>query len=160
MGQLGFLLTLPVLVSLGLERGFVKATAEVVRARPKSAVGWSVTPIDWSGAQVEMILSGGVLFFLFGVKTKAYYFTKTLLSGGAKYMATGCVRLQDRGGRAPLRSLTLRVSRRHQAWLCHPARALPAAVPRLRAEPLPVGRGDSVAAHHGESRRQPSAALR
>jgi hypothetical protein len=70
MGQLGFLLTLPVLVSLSLERGIVRAL----------------------GAVVEMVVTGGVLFFLFGVKTKAYYFTRTLLSGGAKYLATGCVR--------------------------------------------------------------------
>lgn len=66
-GQIGFLLTLPILFSLGLEKGVKQAL-------------WDVIKIN---------LSGGPLFFVFNMGTKAHLFEQTLLIGGAKYRATG-----------------------------------------------------------------------
>jgi callose synthase len=36
-----------------------------------------------------MMLSGGPLYFIFHIQTKCYYFSQTLLAGGAKYRPTG-----------------------------------------------------------------------
>lgn len=66
-GQIGFLMTLPLLGSLGVDHGFRRAVWEVVR----------------------MIITGGPLFFMFSMATKWYYFSQTLLAGGAQYRATG-----------------------------------------------------------------------
>jgi callose synthase len=52
---------------LGVDRGFGKATWEILR----------------------MLLTGGPLFFIFHMGTKSHYFEHTLLAGGANYRATG-----------------------------------------------------------------------
>ena len=36
-----------------------------------------------------MFLSGGPLYYIFHIETKCYYFSQTLLAGGAKYRPTG-----------------------------------------------------------------------
>jgi len=66
-GMAGFLLTIPVFTTLGLERGFIQSAYETAR----------------------MLLTGGPLFFMFHMGTKAYYFEQTILAGGAKYRPTG-----------------------------------------------------------------------
>jgi hypothetical protein len=66
-GMIGFLLTLPVFATIGLERGFRRATIEVVR----------------------LILTGGPLYYMFHMGTKSYYIEQTMLAGGAKYRPTG-----------------------------------------------------------------------
>lgn len=66
-GQMGFLMTLPVLGALGVEKGFRRGLVEVIL----------------------MILTGGPLFFIFNMATKWYYFGYTLLAGNAAYRATG-----------------------------------------------------------------------
>ena len=66
-GLAGFLLTIPVFATLGLERGFFVSAYETAR----------------------MLVTGGPLFFMFHMGTKAYYFEQTILAGGAKYRPTG-----------------------------------------------------------------------
>mmetsp|Transcript_8911 Transcript_8911/g.21917 ORF Transcript_8911/g.21917 Transcript_8911/m.21917 type:complete len:2135 (-) Transcript_8911:326-6730(-) len=67
IGTMGVLLTLPIICSIGIERGVWKAS-------------WKV---------LYMLISGGPLFFMFHMGTKAHYFARTILSGGAKYRPTG-----------------------------------------------------------------------
>eukprot|EP00466_Bigelowiella_natans_P015383 jgi/Bigna1/89334/estExt_fgenesh1_pg.C_470088 len=67
IGTMGILLTLPIICSIGLERGSWKAICKVL----------------------YMLISGGPLFFMFHMGTKAHYFARTILSGGAKYRPTG-----------------------------------------------------------------------
>jgi callose synthase len=64
---MGILQTLPLAVTLTVEKGFRKAISEI---------GF-------------MILSGGPLYFIFHIQTKSYYFSQTLLAGGAMYRPTG-----------------------------------------------------------------------
>lgn len=66
-GQIGFLLTLPIFASVGLDNGFKNALMVVGR----------------------MMFTGGPLYFIFHMGTKAHYFERTLLAGGAKYRPTG-----------------------------------------------------------------------
>lgn len=66
-GQIGFLLTVPIFCSIGLDKGFRNAAKEV---------GW-------------MLLTGGPLFFMFHMGTKAHYFNHTILAGNAIYRPTG-----------------------------------------------------------------------
>lgn len=66
-GMIGFLTTLPILATLGVSRGF--RTAAILT--------------------MQMLLTGGPLFFCFAMATKAYYFERTILAGGAKYRPTG-----------------------------------------------------------------------
>jgi callose synthase len=66
-GQCGFLLTLPIFASLGLENGFGTACLQVV----------------------QMVVTGGPLFFMFHMGTKAHYFEQTLLGARAVYRPTG-----------------------------------------------------------------------
>jgi callose synthase len=66
-GQVGFMLTLPIFTGLGIERGFYAATVEVL----------------------QMLLTGGPLYFTFMIGTKFYYFSQTILVGGSKYRPTG-----------------------------------------------------------------------
>eukprot|EP00474_Spongospora_subterranea_P008611 CRZ09069.1 hypothetical protein [Spongospora subterranea] len=66
-GMVGFLTTLPILATLGVNRGF--RTAAVLT--------------------MQMLLTGGPLFFCFAMATKAHYFERTVLAGGAKYRPTG-----------------------------------------------------------------------
>ena len=67
LGGMGLLQTMPLMVTLTVEKGFLKAMSEIA----------------W------MFLSGGPLYFIFQIQTKCYYFQQTLLAGGAKYRPTG-----------------------------------------------------------------------
>lgn len=67
LAGMGLLQTLPLFVTLTVEKGFFPAFQEV---------GY-------------MFLSGGPLYFIFHIQTKSYYFSHTLLAGGAKYRPTG-----------------------------------------------------------------------
>ncbi|KAJ4978471.1 hypothetical protein NE237_009251 [Protea cynaroides] len=65
--QLGFLMTLPMMVEIGLERGFRTALTDFVM----------------------MQLQLAPVFFTFSLGTKTHYYGRTLLHGGAEYRATG-----------------------------------------------------------------------
>lgn len=67
LAGMGILQTLPLAVTLTVEKGFRSAVSEIS----------------------FMILSGGPLYFIFHIQTKCYYFSQTLLAGGAKYRPTG-----------------------------------------------------------------------
>lgn len=65
--QLGLLLVLPMVMEIGLEKGF------------RTAVG------DFIIMQLQL----ASVFFTFQLGTKAHYFGRTILHGGSKYRATG-----------------------------------------------------------------------
>ncbi|KMZ59025.1 1,3-beta-glucan synthase [Zostera marina] len=65
--QLGLLLVLPMVMEIGLEKGFRAALADFI----------------------IMQLQLASVFFTFQLGTKAHYFGRTILHGGAKYRATG-----------------------------------------------------------------------
>lgn len=65
--QLGLLMILPMVMEIGLERGF------------RTALG------DFVIMQLQL----APLFFTFSLGTKVHYFGRTILHGGAKYRATG-----------------------------------------------------------------------
>ncbi|KAL2342918.1 hypothetical protein Fmac_004203 [Flemingia macrophylla] len=65
--QIGLLMTLPMVMEIGLERGFRTALSEII----------------------IMQLQLAPVFFTFSLGTKLHYFGRTLLHGGAKYRATG-----------------------------------------------------------------------
>ncbi|KAK4487157.1 hypothetical protein RD792_006474 [Penstemon davidsonii] len=65
--QLGLLLVLPMVMEIGLERGF------------RSAIG----------DLIVMQLQLASVFFTFQLGTKAHYYGRTILHGGSKYRATG-----------------------------------------------------------------------
>lgn len=65
--QLGLLLVLPMVMEVGLERGFRNAIAEFI----------------------IMQLQLASVFFTFQLGTKAHYYGRTILHGGSKYRATG-----------------------------------------------------------------------
>ncbi|XP_057416061.1 callose synthase 5-like [Lotus japonicus] len=65
--QIGLLMTLPMVMEIGLERGFRTAVVDVI----------------------IMQLQLAPVFFTFSLGTKMHYFGRTLLHGGAKYRATG-----------------------------------------------------------------------
>ncbi|MBA0842830.1 hypothetical protein Goarm_002633 [Gossypium armourianum] len=65
--QMGMLLVLPMLMEIGLEKGF------------RTALG------DFLIMQLQL----SSVFFTFQLGTKAHYFGKTILHGGSKYRATG-----------------------------------------------------------------------
>lgn len=67
LSGMGILQTMPLLITLTVEKGVVTAISEI---------GF-------------MILSGGPLYFIFHIETKSYYFSQTLMAGGAKYRPTG-----------------------------------------------------------------------
>ncbi|CAI8601679.1 unnamed protein product [Vicia faba] len=67
--QIGFLMALPMLMEIGLERGFRTALSEFIL----------------------MQLQLAPVFFTFSLGTKTHYYGRTLLHGGAKYRATGRV---------------------------------------------------------------------
>lgn len=67
LAGMGILQTLPLAVTLTVEKGLYKALSEIS----------------------FMILSGGPLYFIFHIQTKSYYFSQTLLAGGAMYRPTG-----------------------------------------------------------------------
>ncbi|KAE8718759.1 Callose synthase 4 [Hibiscus syriacus] len=65
--QIGFLMALPMLMEIGLEKGFQTALSEFIL----------------------MQLQLAPVFFTFSLGTKTHYYGRTLLHGGAKYRATG-----------------------------------------------------------------------
>ncbi|CAH2052056.1 unnamed protein product [Thlaspi arvense] len=65
--QLGLLMTLPMIMEIGLERGFRTALSDLI----------------------IMQLQLAPVFFTFSLGTKVHYFGRTILHGGAKYRATG-----------------------------------------------------------------------
>lgn len=65
--QLGYLMALPMIMEIGLERGFRVALSEFVL----------------------MQLQLAPVFFTFSLGTKTHYYGRTLLHGGAEYRATG-----------------------------------------------------------------------
>lgn len=65
--QLGILMTLPMIMEIGLERGFRTALVDLI----------------------IMQLQLASVFFTFSLGTKIHYFGRTILHGGAKYRATG-----------------------------------------------------------------------
>ena len=65
--QLGLLLILPMIMEIGLEKGFRTALGEFI----------------------IMQLQLASVFFTFQLGTKAHYYGRTILHGGAKYRATG-----------------------------------------------------------------------
>jgi callose synthase len=67
LSGMGILQTMPLLVTLTVEKGVWQALSDV---------GF-------------MILSGGPLYFIFHIETKSYYFSQTLMAGGAMYRPTG-----------------------------------------------------------------------
>lgn len=67
LAGMGILQTLPLAVTLTVEKGFAQAISEIS----------------------FMIISGGPLYFIFHIQTKSYYFSQTLLAGGAMYRPTG-----------------------------------------------------------------------
>lgn len=67
MFQIGLLLVLPMIMEIGLERGF------------RTAIG------DFIIMQLQL----ASVFFTFQLGTKAHYYGRTILHGGSKYRATG-----------------------------------------------------------------------
>ncbi|KAF5445815.1 hypothetical protein F2P56_031502 [Juglans regia] len=65
--QIGFLLALPMMIEIGLERGFRRALTDFI----------------------IMQLQLASVFFTFSLGTKTHYYGRTLLHGGAQYRATG-----------------------------------------------------------------------
>uniref|UniRef100_A0A7N0UVT5 1,3-beta-glucan synthase n=1 Tax=Kalanchoe fedtschenkoi TaxID=63787 RepID=A0A7N0UVT5_KALFE len=65
--QIGLLMALPMVMEIGLERGFRTALSELI----------------------IMQLQLAAVFFTFSLGTKVHYFGRTILHGGAKYRATG-----------------------------------------------------------------------
>ncbi|XP_075081042.1 callose synthase 5-like [Nicotiana tabacum] len=65
--QLGLLMALPMVMEIGLERGFRTAAGDII----------------------IMNLQLAAVFFTFSLGTKLHYFGRTILHGGAKYRATG-----------------------------------------------------------------------
>ncbi|KAL0723316.1 hypothetical protein Bca4012_037915 [Brassica carinata] len=65
--QLGMLMTLPMIMEIGLERGFRTALCDLI----------------------IMQLQLAPVFFTFSLGTKVHYYGRTILHGGAKYRATG-----------------------------------------------------------------------
>ncbi|KAK4369795.1 hypothetical protein RND71_009270 [Anisodus tanguticus] len=65
--QLGLLMALPMVMEIGLERGFRTASGDII----------------------IMNLQLAAVFFTFSLGTKLHYFGRTILHGGAKYRATG-----------------------------------------------------------------------
>ncbi|XP_043697795.1 callose synthase 5 [Telopea speciosissima] len=65
--QIGLLMALPMVMEIGLERGFRTALGDII----------------------IMQLQLAAVFFTFSLGTKLHYFGRTVLHGGAKYRATG-----------------------------------------------------------------------
>lgn len=65
--QLGILMSLPMIMEIGLEKGFRTAASDMI----------------------IMQLQLSAVFFTFSLGTKVHYFGRTILHGGAKYRATG-----------------------------------------------------------------------
>ena len=66
-GQIGFVLSLPVFCTVGVEQGFGNALVDLL----------------------ILFLTGGPFYFTFMIGTKMFFFAQTILVGGAKYRPTG-----------------------------------------------------------------------
>ncbi|KAF3792487.1 hypothetical protein EJ110_NYTH11309 [Nymphaea thermarum] len=66
--QIGLLMALPMVMEIGLERGFRTALSDII---------------------IMQLLQLCSVFFTFSLGTKTHYFGRTVLHGGAKYRATG-----------------------------------------------------------------------
>lgn len=67
LAGMGILNTLPMLATLMVEKGLATALMTVA----------------------QIFVSGGPMYFMFHIQTRAHYFYQTLLAGGAQYRATG-----------------------------------------------------------------------
>jgi callose synthase len=67
LSGMGLLQTLPLCVTLTIEKGILPMLGEVI----------------------FMMISGGPLYFIFYIQTKCHYFQQTLIAGGAMYRPTG-----------------------------------------------------------------------
>lgn len=67
LGGLGLLQTIPLIATLGVERGWLPALKEIF----------------------SVFATGGPLHFMFHIQTKSHYMVQTILVGGAKYRPTG-----------------------------------------------------------------------
>jgi len=67
LGGLGLLQTIPLIATLGVERGWLAAVQDIF----------------------SVFVTGGPLHFMFHIQTKAHYMAQTILVGGAKYRPTG-----------------------------------------------------------------------
>ncbi|CAM9568890.1 unnamed protein product [Chrysoparadoxa australica] len=67
LAGMGILNTLPMLATLMVEKGLQHAISTVA----------------------QVFISGGPMYFMFHIQTRAHYFYQTLLAGGAQYRATG-----------------------------------------------------------------------
>lgn len=67
LAGVGVLQTVPLFCTLVVEKGFMNSLWEVL----------------------QVFLSGGPLYFIFHIRTRDYYYTQTILRGGASYRATG-----------------------------------------------------------------------
>ena len=65
--QIGFLMALPMIVEIGMEKGFSKALTDFI----------------------IMQLQLAPVFFIFSLGSKTYYYKRTLLHWGAEYRGTG-----------------------------------------------------------------------
>lgn len=67
LAGVGVLQTVPLFSTLVVERGISEAL-------------WEILQVFWSG---------GPLYFIFHIRTRDYYYSQTVLAGGATYRATG-----------------------------------------------------------------------
>lgn len=67
LAGMGLLNTMPMLATIMVEKGLLASLGEVL----------------------QVFLSGGPMYFMFHIQTRAHYFYQTLLAGGAQYRATG-----------------------------------------------------------------------
>ncbi|CAM9694678.1 unnamed protein product [Discosporangium mesarthrocarpum] len=67
LAGMGILNTLPMLATIMVEKGLWAALVEVM----------------------QVFVSGGPMYFMFHIQTRAHFFYQTLLAGGAQYRATG-----------------------------------------------------------------------
>jgi hypothetical protein len=67
LAGVGVLQTVPLFCTLVVERGMAASLWEVF----------------------QIFVSGGPLYFIFHIRTRDYYYTQTVLAGGATYRATG-----------------------------------------------------------------------
>lgn len=67
LAGMGLLNTMPMLATLMVEKGLLRSLGEVL----------------------QVFLTGGPMYFMFHIQTRAHYFYQTILAGGAQYRATG-----------------------------------------------------------------------
>lgn len=67
LAGMGLLNTMPILATIMVEKGLLASLGEVL----------------------QVFLTGGPMYFMFHIQTRAHYFYQTVLAGGAQYRATG-----------------------------------------------------------------------